>query len=124
MTLLITLLILLIIGLVAGLISGLVGIGGGIIIVPALVLILGFSQKMAQGTTLALLIPPIGIFAALTYYKQGHVNIYAAVLIIIGFVVGSFIGAKYLTHLSNITVTRIFAVFLIAIAIKMLINPK
>lgn len=116
--------ILLAIGLVAGLISGLVGIGGGIIIVPALVMLLGFSQKMAQGTTLALLIPPIGIIAALQYYKHGYVNIYAAIFIIVGFVVGSFFGAKYLTNLSDVTVTRVFAVFLIIIALKLLIFPK
>jgi len=116
--------ILIIIGLVAGLVSGLVGIGGGIIIAPALVILLGFSQKMAQGTTLALLVPPIGILAALAYYKQGYVNIYAAIFIILGFVVGSFVGAKYLTGLSNVMVTRVFAVFLIAVAIKLLMSGK
>ncbi len=119
-----TWLILLIIGLVAGLVSGVVGVGGGIIIVPALVMFLGFSQKMAQGTTLALLIPPIGIIAAMEYYKHGYVNIYAAIIIILGFIVGSFFGAKYLTGLSDVTVTRIFAIFLIIIAIKLLISSK
>lgn len=119
-----TWMILLLIGLVAGVASGLVGIGGGIIIVPALVMLMGFSQKMAQGTTLALMIPPIGIFAAIEYYKNGYVNIYATIFIIIGFLVGSFFGAKYLTDLSNVTVARIFAVFLIIIAIKLLISPK
>lgn len=119
-----TWMILIAIGLIAGVVSGLVGIGGGIIIVPALVMILGYGQKMAQGTTLALMIPPIGIFAALEYYKHGYVNIYAAIFIIIGFLVGSFFGAKYLTGLSSVTVARIFAVFLIIIAIKLLISPK
>jgi uncharacterized protein len=111
-------------GLVAGAVSGLVGIGGGIIIVPALVLLFGFSQKMAQGTTLALLVPPIGIFAALAYYKDGYVNLRAAGLIVIGFLIGSFLGARYVTRLSNVTITRIFAVFLIAVAIRMLISAK
>jgi uncharacterized protein len=111
-------------GLVAGAVSGLVGIGGGIIIVPALVILFGFSQKMAQGTTLALLVPPIGIFAALTYYKAGYVNLRAAGLIVLGFLVGSFLGARYVTRLSNVTVTRIFAVFLIVVAIRMLISAK
>jgi uncharacterized protein len=111
-------------GLVAGGVSGLVGIGGGIIIVPALVILLGFSQKMAQGTTLALLVPPIGIFAALTYYRAGYVNLRAAGLIVLGFLVGSFLGARYVTRLSNVTVTRIFAVFLIVVAIRMLISAK
>lgn len=119
-----TWLILIAIGLVAGLVSGLVGIGGGIIVAPALVILLGFSQKMAQGTTLALLVPPIGILAALSYYKQGYVSIYAAIFIIVGFVVGSVIGAKYLTGFSNEIVTRVFAVFLIAVAVKLLIGGK
>jgi len=111
-------------GLFAGAISGLVGIGGGIIIVPALVLLFGFSQKLAQGTTLALLVPPIGIFAALTYYKDGYVNFRAAGLIVVGFVVGSFLAARYVTRLSNVTVTRVFAIFLIAVAVRMLISAK
>ena len=111
-------------GLFAGAISGLVGIGGGIIIVPALVLLFGFSQKLAQGTTLALLVPPIGIFAALTYYKDGYVNLRAAGLIVVGFVIGSFLAARYVTRLSNATVTRVFAIFLIAVAIRMLFSAK
>lgn len=119
-----TWILLIAIGLVAGLVSGLVGIGGGIIIAPALVLLLGFSQKMAQGTTLALLVPPIGILAALAYYKQGYVNIYAAIFIIVGFVVGSIVGAKYLAGLPNGVVTRVFAVFLIAVAVKLFIGAR
>lgn len=111
-------------GLVAGAVSGLVGIGGGIIIVPALVLLFGFSQKLAQGTTLALLVPPIGILAAITYYQQGLVDLRAAGLIVLGFVVGSLVGARYVAHFSNATVTRIFAVFLIIVAIRMLISAK
>ena len=104
--------------------SGLVGIGGGVIIVPALVMLFGFSQKVAQGTTLALLVPPIGLAAAYTYYRHGNVNLHAASFIIIGFVVGSLLGAKYVAHLSNAAVVRIFAAFLLVLAIKMLINPK
>ena len=111
-------------GLIAGAVSGLVGIGGGIIIVPALVLLFGFSQKLAQGTTLALLVPPIGIFAALTYYKDGYVNVRAAALIVVGFVIGSLLASRYVTRLSNVTVTRVFAVFLIAVAIRMLLSAR
>lgn len=111
-------------GLAAGAISGLVGIGGGVIIVPVLVMLFGFSQKLAQGTTLALLVPPIGILAAYTYYKNGDVDMYAATFIIIGFAVGSLIGARYVTHLTNAVTIRIFAVFLLAVAIKMLISAK
>jgi uncharacterized membrane protein YfcA len=111
-------------GLVAGGVSGLVGIGGGIIIVPALVMLFGFSQKLAQGTTLALLVPPIGILAAYAYYQNGLVDVRAAALIVVGFVAGSFLGARYVAHLSNATVTRIFAVFLIVVAVRMLITVK
>lgn len=101
-----------------------VGIGGGVVIVPALVLLFGFSQKLAQGTTLALLVPPVGFLAAVTYYKHGYVNVSAAAWIVLGFVVGSLISAKYFIHLSNAAVARIFAVFLLVLAIRMLISAK
>lgn len=119
-----TWLLFIILGLIAGAISGLVGIGGGVIIAPALVILFGFSQKLAQGTTLALLIPPIGILAAIDYYKHGNVNIYAAGFIVLGFVVGSLIGAKFVDHLSNVIVLRLFAVFLILIAVKLLFSTR
>lgn len=108
------------IGLLAGLLSGLIGIGGGTIIVPILVIFLGFSQKMAQGTTLALLVPPIGILAAWTYYKEGYVNFPVAALICAGFVFGGLIGAKFANNLSNQTLERIFGIALLIIAIKMI----
>lgn len=111
-------------GLIAGAVSGLIGIGGGVIILPALVFFFGFSQKVAQGTTLAMLVPPIGIIAAFTYYRHGWVNIQAAAFIVIGFLVGSLLGSKYVSHLSNATLTRVFAVFLIVLAIKMLVSTK
>lgn len=116
--------LLIILGLVAGALSGLVGIGGGVIIVPALVMLFGYSQKLAQGTTLALLVPPIGIAAALAYYKNGYVDLPAAGFIVIGFMVGSLLGARYVTHLSNEMVTRIFAVFLLLVAVKLLLGSK
>lgn len=109
-----------IVGVMAGLASGLVGIGGGIVVIPALVVFFGFSQKLAQGTTLALMIPPIGILGALVYYKQGFVDIRAAGLIIVGFLFGSIFGAKLATRLPEVAVSRIFAVFLILVAVKML----
>ncbi|MGH7240082.1 MAG: TSUP family transporter [Candidatus Saccharimonadales bacterium] len=116
-------LLFIVIGLIGGAISGLIGIGGGVIIVPAL-LLMGFTQKLAQGTTLAMLVPPIGILAALVYYKHGYVNIGAAALLVLGFVIGSLLAAKYALHLSNVTLTRIFAVVMIVVAIKMLITAK
>ena len=107
-------------GLLAGLLSGLIGIGGGTIIVPILVIFAGLSQKMAQGTTLALLVPPIGILAAWTYYKQGYVDFSIAALICVGFIFGGLIGAKFATNLSNQTLERIFGIALLIIAIKMI----
>jgi len=107
-------------GLLAGLLSGLIGIGGGTIIVPILVIFAGLSQKMAQGTTLALLVPPIGILAAWTYYKEGYVDFPIAGLICIGFIFGGLIGAKLATNLSNQTLERIFGIALLIIAIKMI----
>lgn len=107
-------------GLTAGVLSGLIGIGGGVIIVPALIIFFGLSQHQAQGTTLALLIPPVGILAAWTYYKQGYVNLEIAGFMCIGFLVGSFLGAKMATTLSNIVLERIFGVALLLIAFKML----
>ena len=107
-------------GLIAGILSGLIGIGGGIIIVPALVLLFGFSQHQAQGTTLALLVPPIGILAAWTYYKQGYVDLKIAALIALGFFFGGLLGAKIATGLSNVVLERIFGVALLLIALKMI----
>ena len=109
-------------GLLAGMLAGLVGVGGGIIIVPALVYLFHFSQKTAQGTTLALLVPPIGILAAYAYYKAGAVDIKAAVTIIIGFVAGSYLSARFASHINDTQLARIFGVFLLAAALKMIIS--
>ncbi len=108
-------------GLVAGLLSGLIGIGGGVIIVPALLFLFGFSQHQAQGTTLALMVPPIGLPAAWTYYKQGNVNFEVALLICAGFFLGGFIGARFATGLSNVALERIFGVAMLLIGVKMLV---
>lgn len=110
----------LLLGLAAGILSGLVGIGGGILIVPALVFLFGFSQQQAQGTTLALLVPPIGILAAWTYYKHGFVDIRAAAIIAAGFIVGSLLGARFVTGLPNSTLEKVFGTFLVLIGLKMI----
>jgi hypothetical protein len=107
-------------GLLAGILSGLIGIGGGTIIVPALVIFFGISQHMAQGTTLALLVPPIGILAAWTYYRQGYVDLNIAGFICLGFFIGGLVGAKIATSLSNIVLERIFGVALLLISLKMI----
>src|SRR3989304_8353315 len=95
-------------GLIAGALSGLIGIGGGIIVVPALIFMFGFSQHQAQGTTLALMIPPIGILAAWAYYTQGYVDIRAAAWVCAGFIVGGFLGAKFATAPPNIVLQKVF----------------
>ncbi len=109
-----------ILGLIAGTLSGLIGIGGGIIIIPALVLLFGFSQHAAQGTTLALMVPPVGILAAWTYYKQGHVDLNVAILICLGFFFGGLIGARFATALPSIVLEKIFGVSLLLVALKMI----
>lgn len=107
-------------GLASGILSGLIGIGGGIIIIPALVLLFGFSQQLAQGTTLALMVPPIGILAAYTYYKHGFVDLQVAAFICLGFIFGGLFGAKIATALPNIILERIFGVSLFLISLKMI----
>jgi uncharacterized membrane protein YfcA len=108
-----------ILGLAAGTFSGVIGLGGGVIIVPALVFIFGLSQQQAQGTTLALMVPPIGILAAYAYYQQGYVDLKIAGLICLGFVVGGYIGAKFAVSLPTYILQKIFAISLFLIALKM-----
>jgi hypothetical protein len=115
---------LILIGVMAGIISGLVGIGGGIVIVPALVFIFGFSQHMSQGTTLALMVPPIGLLAAWQYYKQGYVDIKIAALVAVGFIVGGYFGGKLAVTFSEQVLKRVFAVVLILIAVRMLFAAR
>ncbi len=109
-------------GLVAGTLGGVIGIGGGVIIVPVLVFIFGLTQQQAQGTTLALLVPPIGILAAWEYYRHGFVDVKIAGLICVGFVLGSLLGARMATGLSNEILSKIFGFALLIIGIKMIIG--
>jgi uncharacterized protein len=113
-----------VVGLGAGVLSGLVGIGGGTVIVPILVFCFGKTQQLAQGTTLALMVPPIGLLAAWQYYKNGFVDLRIAGLICAGFIVGGLLGAKIATSLSNIVLERIFGTLLLAIGLKMIFFPK
>jgi len=117
-------LIIILVGLAAGVLSGLVGVGGGIIIVPALVFFLGFSQHEAQGTSLGILLLPAGIFAVINYYKQGYIDLKVVILLLLGFVAGGYIGSKVSLSLSEAALKKIFAVMLILIAGKMLFFDK
>jgi uncharacterized membrane protein YfcA len=110
-----------VLGLAAGILSGLLGIGGGILIVPALVLVFGLSQHLAQGTTLALMVPPIGLLAAWTYYKQGYVDIKIAALVCLGFFLGGLIGAKFATSINPVMLKKLFGVALLVAALKMIL---
>jgi uncharacterized membrane protein YfcA len=110
----------LLLGLVTGIFSGLIGIGGAIIIIPSLVLLFGLSQHTAQGTTLALMVPPIGLLAAWTYYKQGFVDFKIAGLICLGFFFGGLVGAKFATHISEDALRKIFGVILFAASLRMI----
>lgn len=110
----------LLLGLITGIFSGLIGIGGAIIIIPSLVLLFGMSQHTAQGTTLALMVPPIGLLAAWTYYRAGYVDLKVAALICLGFFVGGFIGARFVTDIPDLLLRRIFGVVLLLAALKMI----
>ena len=117
-------LIIIVVGIAAGILSGLVGVGGGIIIVPSLIYFIGFSQKTAQGTSLGLILLPVGILGVLQYYKQGHVDFRVVAILAIGFLAGSYFGSKIALTLPQETVKKIFAVFLILVALKMLFIDK
>ncbi len=115
---------LLALGLAAGMLSSVVGIGGGVLIVPALVFIFAVSQKVAQGTSLVMLLPPIGIFAVINYYKAGYVDFKIAGILCIAFIVGSYFGSKIALNLQESTLKRIFGVFLMILAVKYLFFSK
>jgi uncharacterized protein len=124
-----TIIILLAVGLAAGLFGGMVGVGGGIIIVPALVYFLGFSQHTAQGTSLGLIMLPVGILGFLQYYascqKDGTpINFYVIGILAVGFVVGSFFGSKVALSIPQDLLKKCFAILLVLVAVKMLFFDK
>lgn len=110
------------IGLIAGVLSGVVGVGGGIFVVPALVFFLGLTQHQASGTSLALLMLPVGFLAVYNYYKTGNVNVTYALVIAIGFIAGAYFGSKLALKMPDDLIRKIFAVFMILVAIKMLLT--
>lgn len=117
-----TILILLIIGLAAGTFGGMVGLGGGVIMIPAMVYILGLSQQSAQGTSLAVMLLPVGLMAVLNYYKAGQMNIKYAAIISVAFFVGGYFGSKIALTISPEKMKKIFAVALMLIALNMLVR--
>ena len=112
------------IGLAAGILGGMVGVGGGIVIVPALVYFLAFSQHEAQGNSLALMLFPVGILGVLNYYRKGYVDFRYAGLLAVGFVVGSYLGSRFSLSLPQFTVKKIFAVLMLLVALKMLLLDR
>jgi len=110
---------LILIGFFAGVLSGLVGVGGGIVIVPCLVFFLAFTQKMAQGTSLALLTLPVVILGMLQYYKEGHVDFRLVGFLALGFLVGGFFGGKLAVSIPENTLKKVFSIILFIVAIKL-----
>ena len=113
---------LILIGVVIGMVSGCVGIGGGILVIPALMLLFGFTQERANGTSLAMLLPPIGLFAAMSYWRAGNVDVRFALLLAIGFAAGAYFGARAVNlKLINAAAVRMgFVVLLYYVATRML----
>lgn len=114
--------LLILIGLVAGMLSGFIGIGGGVIMVPALVYVMGLSQHMAQGTSLILMLPPIGILAVMNYYKAGQVNLTYGIIIAIAFVLGGYFGSKFALKLPESKIKFVFGLIMLYIAGKMIFS--
>lgn len=111
-----------ILGVLAGTFSGLFGVGGGVILIPALVLIAGMTQHQAQGTSLAILLLPLGILAVMRYHQSGHVNFYVAVFVCLGFVIGGLLGAVMAESLTTVVLKKAFGIFLAAVAAHMIFS--
>ncbi|MFH0935552.1 MAG: sulfite exporter TauE/SafE family protein [Candidatus Omnitrophota bacterium] len=109
-------------GLIAGIASGILGIGGGTLLIPAMVFVFGLTQHQAQGTTLALMIPPIGLLAALRYYQSGNVKLGMAAFICLGFFFGGLIGANLVQNVSELFLKRLFGAFLLIVAVRMILT--
>jgi uncharacterized membrane protein YfcA len=109
----------LLIGIAAGILAGMVGVGGGLIVVPALVYFMKMDQHTAQGTSLAILLPPTGILAFLKYYQAGHVDLKIAGVIVIGVIAGGYLGGTWAQHLSGPTLRKSFALLMVLAAVKM-----
>lgn len=111
-------------GVGVGILGGMLGLGGGIVLVPGLILLFGFSQAEAQGTSLAVMIPPIGIFAALVYYQHGFVRLPVVGLIALGFMLGAFVGAKLMPNLPVEFLRVAFGVLMVYLGFTFIFNPR
>ena len=107
------------IGLAAGVLSGLFGIGGGILIIPSLIFFANFHAKLAVGTSLGAMLLPVGLLGAYAYYQQGHLNVKASMLIGLGLFLGAYLGARFAESLSGATQQRMFAIFIVLMAIRL-----
>ena len=112
------------IGLVAGVFAGMFGIGGGLIIVPALLYIMKMNALESIGTSLAALIPPVGLLWAIEYYRNGYVNLRFAALVAIGLFAGAYFGARIIIGLPPAVIRRIYGSFLLVVAMRMLLAAK
>ncbi len=108
-----------VIGIVAGILGGMLGLGGAIIIIPALVMILGYSQQMAQGTALIMMVLPVGALAAFQYYQKGFVDVKASLIMAAFFFIGGYLGARFATQIPQVILKKVFATMLVFIAVKM-----
>jgi uncharacterized protein len=109
-------------GLIAGIFGGIMGLGGGIIIIPALVYLFGFSQHQAQGTSLAVMVPPITLLAAWQYYAKGQVKLDMAGFICLGFIVGGMVGANFAQGVSDPMLKRIFGGVLLFVSMRIILS--
>ena len=116
------LIIIIVIGIISGLLAGVFGIGGAIIVIPALVFILGMSQHDAQGTSLAFMLPPVGILATWNYWKAGHVDWRIALVLSVTFVVGAYFGSQLSVNISDKMLRRVFGVLMLVMAVKMIFS--
>lgn len=110
---------LIVIGLIAGFVSGSMGVGGGIIIIPAMVFFMGVTQQEAQGTSIAVISVPVALVAAMNYYKAGYVNLKFSGLIILTFIIGAYFGSKIAVHIPAKTLQRSFGILLLLVGLRM-----
>lgn len=116
------LIILIIVGILSGMLAGVFGVGGAIIVIPALVFILGLSQHEAQGTSLAFMLPPVGILATWNYWKAGHVNWKFALILSITFILGAYLGSHFSVNVSEKMLRRMFGALIVIIGLRMIFS--